>query len=519
MDLGRPPQRRTQAEVERQRHQVAPVEGRHEARGERLRRQRVEGEVAAHLVEGEQPLLAGQQPDRLGRAVRIAQRLADGLRIELRGVRAQQGEQLLAAAARSRRWSSGSKAAAPEDRTCLQLTESGIVQAPYDNYKVDTAPTFQGRFRLDRRRLADEDREGPLRSRILRGRGARPGRHRRGGAGALAPRAAGRPSPRERPLGPAPAAPQTRRHAVRPRRQAPPHPLLHPRQALRRPLDLQGAVRGRGAAPRAHRHPQDLGEGRAPGRAPRLRRRHRRRHGGQGGRPGGRGEPRPRELQGRLRAHPRPDGRLQGGAQAAAAARPRARAAAQAGSPGRAQGDDAPRAAAHRPPELRPAADRRRDPRHPRRAWSPSRSGPPGGPPPASTGRWWRAAAARARPTTGPRAAATPWTRSGRPSSAPTRARRSSGCGARARATRGCATRWPPTSPWSARRWPTAIPASPSRSGSPSSAAARSSSTRSTGPPRTSSPASTSASSPASRSGCCASAPTPWCASAARTGR
>ena len=45
---------------------------------------------------------------------------------------------------------------------------------------------------------------------------------------------------------------------------------------------------------------------------------------------------------------------------------------------------------------------------------------------PASTPRWWRAAPARARPTIGPRAAATPWIRCGRRSKRPRRGARSS---------------------------------------------------------------------------------------------
>ncbi len=57
----------------------------------------MEREVAPHLVEGEEPLLAGHLLDRLGRAVGVAQRVAEVRDAELRGMLAQQGEQLLLA--------------------------------------------------------------------------------------------------------------------------------------------------------------------------------------------------------------------------------------------------------------------------------------------------------------------------------------------------------------------------------------------------------------------------------------
>ena len=92
--LGEAPHHRADAHVEAGGDEVAPVEPADERQRDRLRRRRVEGEIAAHLVGSEETPLVGEQPHHLLAGVRVAQHRLRRRHVELGGEVAQQRAQL-----------------------------------------------------------------------------------------------------------------------------------------------------------------------------------------------------------------------------------------------------------------------------------------------------------------------------------------------------------------------------------------------------------------------------------------
>ena len=530
MDLGRPPQRRTQAGVEPQRHQVAPVEAGHETQRQRLRRRAGASAVAAHLVEGEQPLLrrpAARSTSAVQCGLRSAWRTAGGSS-SAACARTQGRAAPPPAASRSRSASSlGGWRGSADRHAAGSLQNLVSCRLPYDDHtrshrtnlskgdfdaiegdwltQLEKDPSDLDYFVGVARALVGTGEEGRARARCW---SCSTTSSARAGSWAAAPASCSNAPARS-------SSPPTSSIPPSPRPSASSTATASTYKALFEAVGL-------------HRAPSDI---------PKTWEKVERLEGllafdvGTVVAMEGKGVGRVVEANLGLESFKVDFERIRGltvGFKAAPkllrplAAEPRAAA----------QARRAPAALkAMAPPELlravlqsydRPltAGEIRDILAGHRRA---SRSGPPGGPPPASTRRWWRAAAARARPTTGPRAAATPWTRCGRRSRSADAARaRSSGCGATARATRGLRDRMAAEPRRRSARQ--AVDSDPGlafeiwfaleRSGSKLADERRlgARATCSTGQPQR-------ASSPASRTGCCASAPTSWCASAARTGR